>query len=1217
MSDKRVQSRRSVGEPVQHIRQQAAVAQLGVRALTSQSIDELMEDVVLVVKDVLAVDYAQVLAYSPDLNAFELQAGLGWEDGLVGTATVSADAGSQAGYTLQSSEPVVVRNLREETRFTGPALLLDHDVVSGISVAIGDPQHPYGVLGAHTRTERIFSQEEVYFLQSVSNILAAAIHRLRAEHGLQALNEDLEMRVKQRTGLMRLLQEVTLAVNEATSISEAMQFALAKVCEFTAWQVGHVYTTSPDDPDTLIPTSIWHLTDGDRFNALQKSTRATTFRKGSGLPGRVLAGGKPEWITDLSGDRFDRLEAAQAAGLQSSAGFPVLAGREVVAVLEFFADEPVVPEAPLLDVLANIGTQLGRVVERRRAEERIHARQQQLMEAQAVARFGSWEWDTQRDEVSWSDEMYRIYGLDPDVFNASYDGFLERVHPEDRERVDEIIQTAYREARPFEFEHRIVLPDGRVKTLQARGRVFLGTDGTPERMSGTGLDITERKLMEEALRESNLLFENLFQSAPDAILLVDRDGRIRKANSQAEAVFGYALEELLEKRIESLVPRRHRETHAQYRAAYYEAPTRRPMGVGLKLDGLRKDHSEFPVDITLSPVITKQGLLVMSVVRDMTERQEAQSRIRSEAELRKRMVEAAPLILWSAGLDGNITLLEGKGLDLLELDAEEIIGTSLLARITEQEEIYDYIQRAMQGETISAEIETDERALDTRLSPIWNDAGEIEGVTGVSLDITDRVRTERQLRESEERYRQVIDSVKDYAIFSVDPEGRITSWNAGAERVKGYSADEVLGMSIAAFYPEGRRQQGYPGKALETAARRGKYEEEGWRVKKDGTMFWASVVISPIRDSQGELQGFSKVVYDLTDRKQAEEALRESESRFRAVFEHGAVGIFILDLSQRLLIANPAFQRMTGYPLSELHGMKFNRLLAPGDSGLEANWMDAVLAGKNDSITKEIRLERQDGNTAFVSLSMTATRYPDDTPRFVVCLAEDITVRRLMESELAEVQRELVASREKERLLLAQELHDEPLQELYGLLYQIEAFVSDLNETYDAREVQEMVGTINGVINDLRAICGELRPPALAPFGLEGALREHAEQFKEDNPEIAVHLDLQYDGQLLQEDMRLHLYRIYQQAMSNVVRHARAENVYVDFGFDERTVRLEIRDDGAGFQVPVRWVTFVREEHLGLAGAAERAELMDGYFEVTSEPGSGTTVRVTVPRFAE
>ncbi|MBI5181982.1 MAG: PAS domain S-box protein [Nitrospirae bacterium] len=171
-------------------RQQAAVAQLGQLALSRIDVPSLSDRVVKIIAEILNVEYCKILEFLPDNNAFLLRAGVGWKRGLVGSALVGAEKNSQAGYTLLSSEPVIVKDLRKEKRFNGPQLLFDHGVVSGMSVIIHGEGRPFGVLGVHTTQERVFSRDDVNFLQAVANILADAIGRRQMEEALQKSEEN-------------------------------------------------------------------------------------------------------------------------------------------------------------------------------------------------------------------------------------------------------------------------------------------------------------------------------------------------------------------------------------------------------------------------------------------------------------------------------------------------------------------------------------------------------------------------------------------------------------------------------------------------------------------------------------------------------------------------------------------------------------------------------------------------------------------------------------------------------------------------------------------------------------------------------------------------------------------------------------------------------------------------------------------------------------------
>ena len=201
--------------------------------------------------------------------------------------------------------------------------------------------------------------------------------------------KQAEIALREQTAIVELLQAIAVAANEAVAVDEAMRFCLDRVCAHTGWPIGHVYALAEDGTDELVPRSVWHLDDPERFATFRAVTETMHFASGVGLPGRVLASGRPTWIIDVTKDpNFPRATAATDIGIKASFGFPVLIGHEVVAVLEFFASEALEPDEPLLDVMAHIGTQLGRVVERKRAEIALRRAKEEAEEAsQAKSRF--------------------------------------------------------------------------------------------------------------------------------------------------------------------------------------------------------------------------------------------------------------------------------------------------------------------------------------------------------------------------------------------------------------------------------------------------------------------------------------------------------------------------------------------------------------------------------------------------------------------------------------------------------------------------------------------------------------------------------------------------------------------------------------------------------------------------------------------------------------
>ena len=228
-------------------------------------------------------------------------------------------------------------------------------------------------------------------------------------------------------------------------------------------------------------------------------------------------------------------------------------------------------------------------------------------------------------------------------------------------------------------------------------------------------------------------------------------------------------------------------------------------------------------------------------------------------------------------------------------------------------------------------------------------------------------------------------------------------------------------------------------------------------------------------------------------------------------------------------------------------------------------------------------------------------------------LQEQIAERMRAEAELAEVQRQQAQSREGERSHLARELHDGPVQDLYGISYRL-AVTQDALTTETAQEqFSAAQAELQRVIQTLRNISSELRPPTLTSFGLKVAIQSHAERFQAAHPELRLQLDLTADRQRLSEAVRLALFRIYQQMLSNVVRHAQAQHVTIRLTLGTHEVTLDIHDDGQGFEVPHRWIDLARQGHLGIIGAAERAEALSGTLRVIAAPGAGTRIIVSIP----
>ncbi|MEY4560731.1 MAG: hypothetical protein RLZZ618_8 [Pseudomonadota bacterium] len=270
------------------------------------------------------------------------------------------------------------------------------------------------------------------------------------------------------------------------------------------------------------------------------------------------------------------------------------------------------------------------------------------------------------------------------------------------------------------------------------------------------------------------------------------------------------------------------------------------------------------------------------------------------------------------------------------------------------------------------------------------------------------------LRRSEERFRLLVESVRDYAIFMLDPTGHVLTWNAGAERFKGYRADEIIGSHFSRFYPPDALARGLPAHELEEAAATGAFEDEGWRVRKDGTLFWANVVITALRDHSGALLGYAKVTRDLTVRREHEEELRRSEERFRLLVEGVAdYAIFMLDANGKVATWNVGAQRIKGYEAADIVGQYFG-IFYPNEVRA-SGWPEHELqvAAETGSFVDEGWRVRKDGTTFWANVTITALR--DNGGRLIgfAKLTRDLSERR--RAQAAEM-----ASRERDEILDAE-----------------------------------------------------------------------------------------------------------------------------------------------------------------------------------------------------
>ena len=247
-------------------------------------------------------------------------------------------------------------------------------------------------------------------------------------------------------------------------------------------------------------------------------------------------------------------------------------------------------------------------------------------------------------------------------------------------------------------------------------------------------------------------------------------------------------------------------------------------------------------------------------------------------------------------------------------------------------------------------------------------------------------------------YRLLVEQTKDYAVFALNAEGMVITWNTGAERLKGYRPEEIIGLHFSKFYAVEDTDKGWPERELQMASSEGRFEDEGWRVRKDGSRFWANVVITALRDENGKLVGFSKITRDLTGRRMHEEALRQSEERFRLLVESVTdYAINMLDLDGSVTSWNGAAERMTGYSREEILGTHFSRFYSEEDRATQP-WEELAMARRIGRVETEGWRFKKNGERFWARVVLTALHEQDHRLRGFAQITQDLSDRRHIQS---------------------------------------------------------------------------------------------------------------------------------------------------------------------------------------------------------------------------
>jgi PAS domain S-box-containing protein len=712
--------------------------------------------------------------------------------------------------------------------------------------------------------------------------------------------------------------------------------------------------------------------------------------------------------------------------------------------------------------------------------------------------------------------------------------------------------------------------------------------------------------------------QSLLDALPDAMLVVDHAGRIVIANVHAEELFGYTYEQLIDKSVEELVPPRLCGEHPNHREHFFDDARVRPMGVGLELFALRKDGTEVPVDISLSPIAIESETFVVAVVRDETERRRTEELKKSEAvrlegEGRFRSIaNSAPVLIWVSGPDRERTYFNQTWLEFTGRSMEAELGNGWADGVHPED-----LQGCLNTYTYSFD-RREKFRMEYRLRrhggeyrwilddgvPRFNKDRSFAGYIGIGIDVTDRVRTEEALRQTNRELSEAR-RLAGVGSWHWDIQNDIAIWSEELYRIAGRDPmlpapnyKECPGLLSAESWERLQR-------AADATLRDGRsYELDLEMIRPDGTTRWVTARGEAVSDTTGRIVRLRGTTQDITERKLAQEKLQEYERAVEGLEEM----IVVVDREYRYRIANNKFLKMRNMTKEQVVGHLAHEVLNKGvfEAGVKEK-LDECFQGK--VVRYEMKYTYPELGERDVLVSYFPIEGATGVDR-VACIVQDITQRKLAEEALSMVSQKLIEAQEEERTRIARELHDDVGQRLALLA----ALLDSLKEgrPVSAAELESQIGDlrkqVGDLANDVQAISHQLHSPRLEYLGLAAAAGSVCRELS-DRQGVEIDFHSENIPKELPKEISLCLFRVLQESLQNAIKHSGSRQFQVSLTGGVNEIELKVHDSGIGFEPEEA----IKGQGLGLTSMKERLRAVDGEFSIDSQLQRGTTIRARVP----